>query len=317
MKSPTTLSSHNWRRLGALILIMLSVYVLLPQISVFKRSLDVLAAANSWTFVVTASVFALTFLCAALTYYFLALRPIKYHRTVLVTLANMFTSRLLPAGSGGIATFYLYFRCNRYSASEAGVVVAVNNFIGMVAHVSLLLALFMFSPVSFRGMFLGTTNLFIIIGICAIGAIAALAIFFIKALRRRINKIVHSLVHDLKFYKRHPIRLIGAYGSSLLLTATYVLTLLLCLASVGETLSPLTVLMIFTIGVVAGALTPTPGGLGGTEAGLVAGLIGYHVPANSALAAVLIFRLITYWLSFAVGAVTFVFLQRRQGYFVN
>lgn len=317
MKSTTPLPSHNWRRLGLIMLIVLSAYIVLPQLSVFKHSLDVLAGANGWMVGLATAVFAFTFLWAALTYYFLALKPIKYHRTALVALANMFTSRLLPAGSGGIATFYLYFRHNRYSLSEAGVIVGVNNFIGMVAHVSLLVALYTFNPNSFSRLFAAPINNSIIIGVCIALALAALTIYFIESWRRWINKFLQSLAHDLKFYKHHPLRLLGAYGSSLLLTITYVFTLWLCLASVGVTLNPLAILMIFTIGVLVGALTPTPGGLGGTEAGLLAGLVGYHVSPNSALAAVLIFRLITYWLSFAVGALTFVFLQRRQGYFVN
>ena len=58
-------------------------------------------------------------------------------------------------------------------------------------------------------------------------------------------------------------------------------------------------------------MTPTPGGLGGVEAGLVAGLVAYRVASADALAAVLVYRLVSYWLMLAIGAAAFVIAERR------
>jgi len=60
-----------------------------------------------------------------------------------------------------------------------------------------------------------------------------------------------------------------------------------------------------------GAVSPTPGGLGAVEAALVAGLIGLGVPPGPAIAGVLSFRLITYWLPVIPGVVAFRVLRRR------
>ena len=57
---------------------------------------------------------------------------------------------------------------------------------------------------------------------------------------------------------------------------------------------------------------PTPGGLGGFEAALVAGLTALHIAAGPAVAAVLTFRLLTFWLPIVPGFIAFRWLQRRQ-----
>jgi uncharacterized membrane protein YbhN (UPF0104 family) len=48
------------------------------------------------------------------------------------------------------------------------------------------------------------------------------------------------------------------------------------------------------------------------EAGLVAGLVVYQVDSAAALAAVLVYRLISYWLPLAAGAAAFAVSHRRK-----
>jgi uncharacterized protein (TIRG00374 family) len=55
---------------------------------------------------------------------------------------------------------------------------------------------------------------------------------------------------------------------------------------------------------------PVPGGIGGTELGLVGALVLYGVPALSATAAVLIYRLIELWIPAVMGFTAFVQLRR-------
>ena len=57
---------------------------------------------------------------------------------------------------------------------------------------------------------------------------------------------------------------------------------------------------------------PTPGGLGAVEAALVAGLTGVGVESGEAVAAVLSYRLATYWLPVLPGWLAFHALERRN-----
>ena len=60
------------------------------------------------------------------------------------------------------------------------------------------------------------------------------------------------------------------------------------------------------------AAAPTPGGLGAMEAALVAGLTGVGMEPGIAVAAVLSYRLLTYWLPILPGWLSFHYLERRD-----
>ena len=73
---------------------------------------------------------------------------------------------------------------------------------------------------------------------------------------------------------------------------------------------PLTVLLMgYLIGQLGGLL-PLPGGLGGIDGGLIGTLIVYGAPAAPTAAAVLVYRVVLFWLPLLAGAVAFISLRR-------
>jgi uncharacterized protein (TIRG00374 family) len=73
---------------------------------------------------------------------------------------------------------------------------------------------------------------------------------------------------------------------------------------------PITVILMgYLIGQLGGLL-PLPGGLGGIDGGLIGTLIVYGTPAAPTAAAVLVYRVILFWLPLLVGAVAFISLRR-------
>ena len=56
---------------------------------------------------------------------------------------------------------------------------------------------------------------------------------------------------------------------------------------------------------------PTPGGLGAVEAALSAGLTAAGLPGAAAVSAVLLFRLLTFWLPVPAGWGALSYLQRH------
>ena len=73
---------------------------------------------------------------------------------------------------------------------------------------------------------------------------------------------------------------------------------------------PITVILMgYLIGQLGGLL-PLPGGLGGIDGGLIGTLIVYGTPAAATAAAVLIYRVILFWLPLLAGAVAFTSLRR-------
>ena len=67
-----------------------------------------------------------------------------------------------------------------------------------------------------------------------------------------------------------------------------------------------------TTGVIVGMVTPTPGGLGGVEAGLVGAIVAYGNSSSLAFSAVIIYRLVTFWLPIIPGYLCFWLLRRRK-----
>ena len=73
---------------------------------------------------------------------------------------------------------------------------------------------------------------------------------------------------------------------------------------------PITVILMgYLIGQLGGLL-PLPGGIGGIDGGLIGTLIVYGAPAAATAAAVLIYRVILFWLPLLVGGLAFISVRR-------
>lgn len=82
-----------------------------------------------------------------------------------------------------------------------------------------------------------------------------------------------------------------------------------CFKGLGQDV-PLTVILLgYLLGQLGGIL-PLPGGLGGVDGGLIGVLVLYGTPLAAAAAAVLVYRLILFWVPLAIGGAAFVALRR-------
>jgi uncharacterized protein (TIRG00374 family) len=87
------------------------------------------------------------------------------------------------------------------------------------------------------------------------------------------------------------------------------LVLLAAFAAFGASPPLIIVLMAYLIGQLGGAL-PLPGGLGGIDGGLIGTLVVYGVSAAPATAAVLLYRVILFWVPLVMGVPAFASLRR-------
>jgi undecaprenyl-diphosphatase len=300
-------------RFIALVLILLLLYIVLPRLEQFSASFAAMRDARLELVISAVLLLVVTFGLAAGIYHSLALRlrGVQYRHTLLVQIAASFTNRLLPAGIGGVALNVQYLRKHGHSLPQAVAVASLNNMLGVVGHVLLLCAVAAISPALLTDRLeLPTLSYGWLVGVgVGVAAIAALVVF--RKIRHYLQTATHEVGLYLSLYRKRPEKLAVALLYSLLLTTSYVCMFYLCVHSLGIQLGLGQVFAVFSVGVVAGTVTPTPGGLVGAEAGLVAGLVAYGVEASPALAAVLLYRLITYWLPLLPGFVTFVAIRRR------
>ena len=314
MRSPVRPpNNHLLRQVGLLVLIVVGLYILLPQFGIFRRSLPLLRAAQPHDLLVAVVCTGLTYVFAASSYQLLAFRPLRFSRTLVMQFACMVVNRLLPGGIGGIGANYAYLRASKHTSSQAASVVAVNNTLGAVGHLLLLLGVFITMRHHVGRSHSGTIHggKIAIIGVFSV-IVVIILLGLVPRLRLAAQKYSRQVLNQLAGYRQRPQRVWAALGMSVFLTIGNVLTLSLAASAVHISVSFITVLFILTVGVTLGTLTPTPGGLGGVEAGLVSGLVAYGVGADKALAAVLLFRLVNYWLPLLLGVMAFIYAQRRH-----
>lgn len=295
-----------------LVLVATALYVLLPQIGDFRSSWQLLRHPQaSYTTVAIILTFA-TYLAAAGIYYFLAIKPLIYGRTLLVQVAAMFINRLLPAGIGALGVNYLYLKHERHTRPQAVSVVAVNNLLGFLGHGLLVIVTLLTFPgnaLIMPGRHSGNQTLIPeVVGVAILLVVMTALVFG----RKKVAKALRDIKTQLLSYRRHPWALLKALTCSVALTFCNVLSLFFCLYALGIHLPFAAVLLVFTFGVGAGAAVPTPGGLGGFEAGLAAGFVAYGIDASPALAAALLYRLVSYWLPLLVGLLALIACQKQK-----
>ncbi|HEU5212750.1 MAG TPA: flippase-like domain-containing protein [Gaiellaceae bacterium] len=94
-------------------------------------------------------------------------------------------------------------------------------------------------------------------------------------------------------------------------TAFDYLALLAALRAVGADPHPSLVLLAYTAAKMLALVPITPGGLGFVEAGLVGTLGLAGVPGHAALAATLLYRIVSFWLPLPAGGIAYLAFRRR------
>lgn len=105
--------------------------------------------------------------------------------------------------------------------------------------------------------------------------------------------------------RRQALVIVGAVGYWLFDNAVLWATF----HAIGESPPITVILMGYLIGQLGGAL-PLPGGIGGIDGGLIGTLIVYGTPAAATAGAVVLYRLILFWLPLVFGVFAFASLRR-------
>jgi glycosyltransferase 2 family protein len=143
-------------------------------------------------------------------------------------------------------------------------------------------------------------------------ALAGAAVFAPRIRRHRGLSALQQPTAPLLAVLRRPSRaawlILGAAG----VTTAYTLTLAASLHAFTGDVPLMRVAAVYLAGMAAASASPTPSGLGAVEAALTAGLTVMGIPLPQALAGVLTFRLVTYWLPILPGLVAYRILRRLQ-----
>jgi uncharacterized membrane protein YbhN (UPF0104 family) len=305
------LERFRWRTVLSAIALTIAAYLLIGEISKVNL-LGTLRHTNLGWFAVAVGASALTYFAAAANLAAFVPKRLSPIRGFLVQLSTAFVGVAMPPSVGHVAVNARYL--HRQDVDEGSITAAVtlSQLVNMVTTVLLLVALSLLTG-SGLSRFKIVPGADVVIALAVIAGAAAILIS-IPQTRAQLNRIVWPYLRGIwpRFLDAlsHPLRLAASAGANLLLTAAYLVAFFASLYAVGAHPAILPAAIVYLAGNAVGSAAPTPGGLGGVEAVLAAGLTGMGIPAHEAIPAVLVFRVATFWLPIPAGWLTYLGLQR-------
>ena len=229
--------------------------------------------------------------------------------------ATSFTGTVAPAGVGGMALSERYVQKQGVDRAVAVSAVGLDTVAGVVVHVSLLAVFVVWAGRrTFRGYSLPNPEWLLLgVGVVVVLAVAMLAIPATRhLLTQRLLPAVRRSFDGISNVLRRPGKLALLLGGSALVTVGNIVALFFSLVALGGDLSFASVGAVYLVGVTIASFAPTPGGIGAIEAVLISGFVAAGIDNVTAVPAVFLFRLITFWLPILPGWWAFRWLQHHD-----
>ena len=125
-------------------------------------------------------------------------------------------------------------------------------------------------------------------------------------------RAVNGWIEGLRTLRPSPAEWGKVGGLGLANWLTDIGVLAMCILALGGTVPWRSLLLIYGLATLIGSLGITPGGLGLVEGTLCLGLVSTGLPAALALAAVLLYRLVSFWLVMATGWLVLLWLRLER-----
>ncbi len=236
---------------------------------------------------------------------------LSFVRTYLTQLAVAFSGLVAPSAIGNIALNLRYLQRAGVNPAVAGGSVGLAQLAQFSSYFVLLLLSSVLAGTGQRASF--TPPSAAVIGMIVVVALL-LAGLAVPAGRRliigRFLPVVRRVVPRVVAIFQDPRKVVTLFSGALLLDMSFVAALTCATRAFGATPSVAAVAVVYFAGAIIGSAVPTPGGLGGVEAALSAGLIAVGLDVSVAVSSVLLFRLCTYWLPIPFGWASLSYLQR-------
>jgi uncharacterized membrane protein YbhN (UPF0104 family) len=234
-------------------------------------------------------------------------------RTFLAQLAGSFVTLVAPAAVGGVALNLRYLRKSGVRSADAAASVGVAQVFAFALHLLLLVIFVTLTGSSGRHSLRPPGWVFIVVGVLVAAALVVLAFPAGRRLARaRLAPALGQVIPRLLDVAQQPAKLAEGIGGALLLTGAYILCLDASVRALGGAVPLASLAVVYLAGNAIGSVVPTPGGLGAVEAALSAGLTAAGLAGTTAVSAVLLFRLLTFWLPVPIGWVSMNYLIRHE-----
>ncbi|MET0727779.1 MAG: flippase-like domain-containing protein [Acidimicrobiales bacterium] len=290
-------------------------YVMLPQLANVDDSFEAMGSANWWWLLAAAVLSIVTYLASAVGLVGGVAEPLPFGPMVLAQMASSFVNRVTPANVGGMALNVRFMQKAGVDAPSAVTGMGLSVLAGGIVHVILLVVFFAWAGQSGANSFelpLESKVLVIIAVLLAVVGVGAATRWGRRVFRKHVVVFLQRSWRNLCVLSHSPSKLLCLVLGSFGVTLAYVCALASAVAAFNGDVTFAEVGAVYLGASMIAAAAPTPGGLGALEAGLVAGFTGVGLDPGVAVAAVLSYRLVTYWLPILPGWISFHVLERRD-----
>jgi glycosyltransferase 2 family protein len=310
--APVRLERIRFRTLLTLVASVAAVYLLAGELA--RASLGSVLHEANWDWGIAAlALSAATYVAATISLSGYVTQKLEFFRTLLAQVAGSFVTLVTPAAVGGAALNIRYLQRRKIPAPVAAASVGVAQVVGFVLHILLIVIFAAIAGTSAKEPITPPRWAYYVLA----GLVVAAGVVFAlpagrRLLRARLSPTLGQVLPRLLEVAQQPRKLAQGIGGALLLSLCYILCLAACVAAFGRSVPIASIGVVYLTGSAIGSILPTPGGLGGVEAALTAGLTAAGLPGAVAVSSVLLFRLLTFWLPVPFGWVALSYLEREQ-----
>jgi uncharacterized protein (TIRG00374 family) len=333
--SPPTRRRHAWRAVLVFVVLAVALFLLVPRLAGEKHTIGLVREAS-----LPLLIAAIVAESVSLVFYSLLFRrlmgllqhPVTLALALRINLAGLAAAHLLSAGGvGGAAVTYRVLQKRGMRHSLVLIAVIFQNAFAY----SVLFALFGVGLVTL--MFRGQANDFgVVVATIVVVALIVLAgyglwlLYHPSALRRRARQIsdwlgrhskrlnvshqlldewLDGVVDGWRRLRRDGRRHIRTFGHATGYWGLDITCLVGVVLAFHQWLAVPYLLIAYAVANVVGTFSPTPGGLGAVEGVMIALLAGFGLGSSAAIAIVLVYRLINFWLPVPLGLGTYLSLR--------
>lgn len=303
------------RKVLQVVMAIIALNALIPQFAGAGKVWEELRHASVVAAVLALLLSLLPYLGAALALGGSVAEPLPFGPNLAVQIAANFTAIAAPAQVGTMALKGRFLQRRGIPNAVSVAAIGLNTVAAFVVHI-LVTAVFVYwagsSDLSAIRLPSSRTIWLVLGGVVAAVAVMAALPFARKFARESLLPAVRRSIQGVVDVATSPIRLLGLISGSLIVTLGYLFAMVASVAAFNSDLPVAAVALVYLVGAVVQSVAPTPGGLGPAEAAYIGGLTALGLASERAVAAVLLFRLVTFWLPVLPGWIAMTWLQRSD-----
>jgi glycosyltransferase 2 family protein len=289
----------------------LALWSLIPQFLGVGSLWGELQRANLWWAAAALALSAVTYVGAALALDGSVPERLPLGPNIGVQVATSFVGVAAPGG--GLALTARFLQKRGIDTATAVGAVGVDTIAGVIVHFTLTgLFIALAGSTGLKTFDLPSWGTIGLIGAgVALVAVVGVAVPWSRALlTTRVLPATKRSLANVGEIARQPSKMIALFGGCVTITMGYILALAVAVAAVGAGPAFTSIALVYLIGSMVSSVAPTPGGIGAVEATLIAGLTSAGMASTTAVAAVILFRLATFWIPLLPGWGALMVMQR-------